>query len=123
MHMAVQGTSKKVEALALLALIGLIYAAWESWDPIEKIYNQSHNTLGQINGQVPTSELFFWSTAALILYFLTRIWAYLAQPVFALTDERAGLWRQRLQWLRLAMMMGLLGATLMTIHRSGYNLW
>lgn len=113
--------SRPAERIAFLSLITIIALVIRGWEPVRKVHLQTHNTLGSTNVHVPTSDLFLWAACALIFYFGTKMWAGFAPHVFALSPERATVWRDRLRWVRLGTTLLFLALTLITLYRYGYN--
>lgn len=109
-------TNRFLERLTFLALVTLLASSFYYWDFVHQAFRRTHNTLGETNLQVPTSDLFLWSAVAVILYFGTRIWSYLAPKVFLLSPESAAAWRRRLQLARVASTFTLLGLNIRHIH-------
>jgi hypothetical protein len=105
-----------IEKLTALALVVILGASFYYWDFVHKAFQKEHNLLAETNLRIPTSELFLWSAVAVLFYVGTRLWTYLAPPVFALTAASAAVWRSRLRVVRVVSTFAMLGMTIRTIH-------
>ena len=116
-----RNAARRVDNIILITLAAQIALVIRGWEPVRKAHLLTHNTLGSTNIHVPTADLFLWTASALILFFGTKMWAALAPHVFALSPERAAIWRGRLRWIRLSTTILFLVLTVITLYRSGYN--
>lgn len=105
-----------IEKLTAVALVVILGASFHYWDFVHKAYQKGHNVLAETDLRIPTSDLFLWSAVALIVYFGTRLWTFLAPPVFELSAASAEAWRGRLRVVRVVSTFVMLGLTIRTIH-------
>lgn len=110
--------TRRLERITFLALVTLLGLVIYFWDPVQRSYQRQHNTLGQARTHLPTADLFMYTVFALILYFGSKLWGWLAPHVFALPESSAAQWRQRLLWFRFVTTVTLLCLTALIISRA-----
>jgi hypothetical protein len=106
-----------IEKLTALALVLILGATFHYWDFVHQAYRKNHNMLAETDLRIPTSDLFLYSVVALIVYFGTRLWTFLAPPVFELTAAQGEIWRRRLRVVRVVSTFVLLGLTIRTVYK------